>query len=155
MAWQEIDKNAPLMQGDRIRLWFNEGRGSGVVSTYLRAADQALVEWYISRQDDYFLRSVQYKQIENKTFMIFDIEIRGNANVVQDEPQTQQAAIVSGLTVVTIAGSIVAVGLVMALVLWRSEKWIESATDSPAVKGFGIALPIAAVAAVLYLWNKR
>lgn len=140
MIRTEIDRNEPLMPGDKIEMHF---KAFGPNWIYLRASELALLEWRLRlKNPDYELLDWQNPGDELiLTFRIKDSEVVG--------PQIQQANIG---TAAVIAAIVIGGGLFA----WLSLDKIYKITDSPAGKvalagtgSLGIAALIVAVLLVL------
>jgi hypothetical protein len=155
MAWTEIQNTDEVKQGDRLRFTY---RTIGL--TWITAAQEAIIQ----------------ARLAKKGFNITSIETTDKQIIVEctfepsqsDEPQYQQASIVSGAIIIAAATAVA--GLVLWLLLDKIEKWeattgqaisdtIKDTTSTPAGKaimtGGGVFLAGLGIALVYWLLKKK
>jgi hypothetical protein len=155
MSWSEIKSTDEVTRGDRLRLTYTT-----VGLTYIQAAQLAIVE---AR-----LRSKGFNIINEETTdkqMIIECTFEPSQS---DEPQYQQASIVSGAVIIAAATAVA--GLVLWLLVDKIEKWttvtgttikdtIQSATSTPAgqaiMTGGGVFLAGLGIALIWWLTKKK
>lgn len=155
MAWAEIKNTDEVAKGDQLRFTY---RSTGLA--WLTAAQLAIVE----------------SRLQKKGFKIISEENTNQQIIVEctfepaqsDEPQIQQASIVSGAVILAAAAAVT--GLVLWLLLDKVEKWtaetasavsetIQSVTSTPAGQalfaGGGVFMAGLGIALVYWFLRKK
>ncbi len=155
MAWTEIQSTDEVKKDDRLRFTYTT-----VGMTYIQAAQLAIVE----------------ARLRGKGFNVINEETTDKKIIVEctfepalsDQPQYQQASIVSGAVIIAAATAVA--GLVLWLLVDKIEKWttvtgatikdtISSATSTPAgqaiMTGGGVFLAGLGIALIWWLTKKK
>jgi len=153
--WTEIQSTDEIKQGDRLRFTYKT-----IGLTWVTAAQLSIIQY----------------RLKNKGFNIISTETTDKQIIVEctfepsqsDEPQYQQASIVSGAVIIAAATAIA--GLILWLLIDKIEKWtvttstavtdtIKDATSTPAGKaimtGSGVFLAGLGIAVIYWLLNKK
>jgi len=147
MLKTEIDKDEPLLPGDRIEMHF---KAFGPNWVYLRASELAILKWRLSEANpDYKLLSWNSYDADNKLILTFEI-----LGPKETEVPIQQAG-------VGYAAVIAAIVIGGGLFAWLCLDKVYKITDSPAGKialagtgSLGIAAAIVAVLLLLRHYQK-
>jgi len=153
--WTEIQSTDEIKQGDRLRFTYKT-----IGLTWVTAAQLAIIDI----------------RLKNKGFNIISTETTDKQIIVEctfepsqsDEPQYQQASVVSGAVIIAAATAIA--GLILWLLIDKIEKWtvttstavtdtIKDATSTPAGKaimtGSGVFLAGLGIAVIYWLLKKK
>lgn len=163
-----IDKDQPLTRGDHIEMHFIS---SGMAS--IKAVQIALLEQRMANREDFVILNFQ-TPVESPTLLIVTVEVLGGSRPAgetpgatgswieggQAEAPLQTASIGVGITVATIAASVIAANIMFYLTF----KWayrlvredVKAAFESPigkvAAAGTGIGIAAAGIAALILIF---